>query len=234
MIASAATTNVMGPCVLWTHARLNRFVPTVVSYVVRCSPARGLHHLPRPAPVRIHANGPRVGVEGVVPTRSVSHPRPCRVTSCLCHAGSRPRVLTVNCRALAAAGALAAGVVIAGCGSGSSSPGTTPPPASSAPPASPATTIAPSAPTTAAATTSAATCPSLAQANAALGASYRGPTSTPTAGGRLVCLYTGSAGNAGSRSSRTSPQRCLPGRSRTLPGHLRCPASRPWATERSE
>ena len=114
MIASAATANVMGPCVPWTHARLNRFVPTVVSYVVRCSPARGLHHLPRPAPVRIHANGPRVGVEGVVPTRSVSHPRPCRVTSCLCHAGSRPRVLTVNCRALAAAGALVAGVVIAG------------------------------------------------------------------------------------------------------------------------
>jgi hypothetical protein len=37
----------------------------------------------------------------------------------------------------------------------------------------------------------------LAQANAALGGSYGGPITTPTAGGGVVCEYTSSAGNAG-------------------------------------
>jgi hypothetical protein len=104
-------------------------------------------------------------------------------------------VVIVSSRVLLAAGAVAAGLVLAGCSSGSSSPTTTSSPsATTAPPVS-ATTAA--VPTTAAATASAATCPTLAQANAALGASYSGPVTTSTPGGGIVCEYTGGAGNAG-------------------------------------
>jgi hypothetical protein len=48
-------------------------------------------------------------------------------------------------------------------------------------------------------TAGAATCPTLAQANAALGVSYSGPIRTATPGGGIVCEYTGGAGggNAG-------------------------------------
>jgi len=42
-----------------------------------------------------------------------------------------------------------------------------------------------------------AACPTLAQANAALGGSYGGLIQTATAGGGVVCEYTGAAGNAG-------------------------------------
>ena len=52
-------------------------------------------------------------------------------------------------------------------------------------------------PTTASGTTTAATCPTLAQPNTALGASYSGPVSTSTPGGGIVCEYTGGSGNAG-------------------------------------
>jgi hypothetical protein len=96
-----------------------------------------------------------------------------------------------------AGGALTVGLLLTGCGSGSGS-STTTSSTSPAPTTAPATTAATAAvPTTAAATTSAATCPTLAQANTALGGSYSGPISTPTAGGGIVCEYTGGAGNAG-------------------------------------
>ncbi len=39
-------------------------------------------------------------------------------------------------------------------------------------------------------------CPTLAQANAAIGGSYSGPISTPTAGGGIVCEFQSGAGNA--------------------------------------
>lgn len=52
--------------------------------------------------------------------------------------------------------------------------------------------------TVAATTTGAAVCPTLAQANTALGGSYSGPVTTATPGGGIVCEYTGgTAGNAG-------------------------------------
>lgn len=50
---------------------------------------------------------------------------------------------------------------------------------------------------TAAAATGASVCPTMAQADTALNASFTGPQSTPTAGGGIVCEYTGAAGNAG-------------------------------------
>jgi hypothetical protein len=104
-------------------------------------------------------------------------------------------VVAVNNRMLLVAGAMTAGLVLTGCGSGSSSPATSS--TSSPTTAPPMSTAIPAVPTTGAATTSAATCPTLAQANAALGSSYGGPNSTPTAGGGIVCEYTSGAGNAG-------------------------------------
>ena len=88
---------------------------------------------------------------------------------------------------LLAVGALLTGFVLAGCGSSSSSPPTTTS-TTTGPAASTTTAVVP---TTAAGTTTAATCPTLAQANAALGATYSGPISTSTPGGGIVCEYTG-------------------------------------------
>jgi hypothetical protein len=99
----------------------------------------------------------------------------------------------MNTRATSAAGALIAALVLTACGSGSSSPTTSP----STPTTRPASATTAAVPTTAAATTSASTCPTLAQANTALGGSYGGPITTPTAGGGIVCEYTSGAGNAG-------------------------------------
>jgi len=100
-------------------------------------------------------------------------------------------------RLVLAGGPLTIGLLLAGCGSGSGGPTTT----STSPPstttAASRTSTTAVVPTTAAATTSAATCPTLAQANAALGGSYGGPISTPTAGGGIVCEYTSGTGNAG-------------------------------------
>ena len=106
----------------------------------------------------------------------------------------------MNNRVLLATGVSVVGLVLAGCSSGGSSPSAS---QTSAPTTSPSTSIPStttasprSTPTTAAATTVAATCPTLAQANAALGASYSGPVTTPTAGGGVVCRYTSAAGVA--------------------------------------
>jgi len=106
-------------------------------------------------------------------------------------------VVAVNKRVPLAAGALAVGLVLTGCGSGSSAPSASPTSAASATTttaASPTTAPPQSTVTTAAVTAGAATCPTLAQADAALGASDSGPIRTATPGGGLVCEYTGGAG----------------------------------------
>ena len=103
-------------------------------------------------------------------------------------------------RVLLAIGFLVIGLVLADCSSGGSSPGASQTSApTTTPSATTGSTTAPppgSSPTTTAATTGAATCPTLAQANAALGGSYSGPVTTPTAGGGVVCRYTSAAGVA--------------------------------------
>jgi hypothetical protein len=95
-----------------------------------------------------------------------------------------------------AVGALTVGLVMTGCGSGGTSATTSPTSSTTAPTTSPsstpATAAAPS--TTAAATTGAATCPTLAQAEAALGGSFAGLSQNSTPGGGIVCEYTGGAG----------------------------------------
>jgi len=101
-----------------------------------------------------------------------------------------------------AGGALIVGLLLTACSSGNSSSTSTSsaPPATTAPSATTATAAVSTTgavPTTAAATTGAATCPTLAQANAALGGSYVGPRTTPTPGGGIVCEYTGGTGAAG-------------------------------------
>jgi hypothetical protein len=98
-------------------------------------------------------------------------------------------------RSLLPAGILTIGVALAGCNSGGSSHSAS---STVAPTTTPSTTTTPpgSTPTTAAAATGAATCPTLAQASSALGGSYSGPITNPTAGGGIVCEYTSGAGNA--------------------------------------
>ena len=95
-----------------------------------------------------------------------------------------------------AVGAVMVGLALAACGSGSNSTATSTSP-SSMTATQPASATTAAVPTTAAAATGASTCPTLAQANAALGGSYGGPVTTPTAGGGVVCEFTSSAGNAG-------------------------------------
>ena len=104
-------------------------------------------------------------------------------------------------RVSVAGGVLITCLVLTGCGSGSSSPSasptssaTTAPPASTAPPA---TTAPPgSTATTAAVAAGAPTCPTMAQADGALGGPYTGPASTALKGGGILCRYSGGAGTA--------------------------------------
>lgn len=103
----------------------------------------------------------------------------------------------VTNRALLAAGTLSVGLVLAGCSSGSSNPSTTTTPSpTTATTAQTGSTGTVAVPTTAAVAVGAATCPTQAQANTALGASYTGPTQTSTEGGGIVCEYTGGSGTA--------------------------------------
>src|ERR1700688_1405079 len=96
------------------------------------------------------------------------------------------------------AGAVMTGLVLTACGSGSSRPTASPTSSATAPsPTAPsatapsATTAPPgSATTPAAVTAGAAICPTLAQANAALGVSDSVPIRTPWGGGGIVCEYT--------------------------------------------
>jgi hypothetical protein len=104
-------------------------------------------------------------------------------------------------RMVLAAGALTVGLVMAGCGSGGTSATTTSP---TSPPGEPTSTpgpppsstagTAPAPSTTAAATIAVATCPTLAQAEAALGGSFAALSQNSTPGGGIVCEYTGGAG----------------------------------------
>jgi hypothetical protein len=105
----------------------------------------------------------------------------------------------VKIRALSTCAVLTIGLVLAGCSSGGTSPSATPTTTSAAtPPTASTSTAAPShsTTTTMAVTAGAPTCPTAAQADAALGVSDTGPTQNSTAGGGIVCEYTGSAGNA--------------------------------------
>ena len=86
------------------------------------------------------------------------------------------------------------GLVLAGCSSNSASPSTSSTSSSLAPPSHSATTTPPSTtpPTTAAATgATTSTCPSVAQASAAVGQSYSTLTHNPSPGGGIVCIYNG-------------------------------------------
>jgi len=109
-------------------------------------------------------------------------------------------VVDVNYRVCLVAGVLIVGVALAGCGSGkgasSTSSPTTAPGATTTLPSSTTTTPPSSTATTAAVTTGAPTCPTMAQADTALGVSYSGPKATSTQGGGIVCEYTGGAGAA--------------------------------------
>ena len=146
--------------------------------------------LPMPVPPRVRADPVQA------PRRQSFADRTSSVATRLCDVGHGRRVIAVYKRLVLVGGAMTVGLLLAGCGSGSSSPTTTSTSSSATTaPARTATTAA--VPTTAAATTSAATCPTLAQANTALGGSFGGPISTPTAGGGIVCEYTSGVGNAG-------------------------------------
>ncbi len=107
---------------------------------------------------------------------------------------------TVNNRTLLAVGVVIVGLVLAGCSSGSKSPSASPTVATTTTPTNaPSSTTAPAASTatTVAVTCGTPTCPTMAEADGALGVSDNGPIRTPTAGGGIVCKYTGSGGNAG-------------------------------------
>jgi len=96
-------------------------------------------------------------------------------------------------------GLLIVGAALAGCGSGAksgSSSGSTS--STSSPTTAPGATTPPpgSTTTTGAVAAGAPTCPTMAQADSALGVSDSGPVTTSTKGGGIVCEYTGGAGNA--------------------------------------
>jgi hypothetical protein len=96
----------------------------------------------------------------------------------------RPRTTAVGMVSVAArlaAVAVVGAVILTGCGSGGASKQ-----ASSGSASTPPTTVA-------AAAGGGVTCPSLAQADTALGVSDSGTTRTPTQGSGVVCAYTGNA-----------------------------------------
>ena len=96
-----------------------------------------------------------------------------------------------------AVGALAVGLVLTGCSSATPNPSINV--HSSATTAASTTTSRPVSSTTApVVTTGAPTCPTLAQAETALGGQWSGPVHNTTPGGGIVCEYTGGpGGNAG-------------------------------------
>src|SRR5579872_7513816 len=99
-----------------------------------------------------------------------------------------------------AAGTLIVILILAGCTSGSTNPSASPTSTStsSATPAStPTASSSASSATTAAATTGSAVCPTMTQADAALGVTDTGPITRPAGGDGVVCEYTGPGGNAG-------------------------------------
>jgi hypothetical protein len=90
----------------------------------------------------------------------------------------------VTSRALVAVGAFVIALALTGCGSGGGSPPARPTSSATAPPAATA------------ALAGAPTCPTMAQADAALGVSDTGPASIRTKGNGIVCKYTGAGGVA--------------------------------------
>lgn len=107
----------------------------------------------------------------------------------------RSNLQEMKARIVAAVGVLGLAWVLASCGSSSSSSNTT---ATTHAASSQTTVPSQSTTTTSVATTSAATCPTLAQAVSALGASYASLVQHAAAGGSIVCEYTGGpSGNAG-------------------------------------
>ncbi|HEY5025733.1 MAG TPA: hypothetical protein VII76_12220 [Acidimicrobiales bacterium] len=124
-------------------------------------------------------------------------------------------------RALSACGAMTVGLVLASCSSGGTGPSATPTTASTVAPTTASTSVAAppkSTTTTMAVTAGAPTCPTAAQANAALGVSDTGPTQTSTAGGGIVCEYTGSAGNAAVAIFAHQSATVFPGQVANAPG----------------
>jgi hypothetical protein len=93
-------------------------------------------------------------------------------------------------------GALLSGLVVTACGSSGPSATATTAASAATTSAAGATTAPPGTTTTAAVTTGAPTCPTMAQADTALGVSDSGPLHTATAGGGIVCSYTGPGGTA--------------------------------------
>lgn len=114
--------------------------------------------------------------------------------------GTRPAALLL--------GALAVGLALAGCSSGSAEPSSSPTSSSHTTAASapsdttpPPSTTPPSSTAIPAAATTGATCPTAAQVDTALGASYSGPVNRPSADNSIVCEYTGNGGaNNGSNT----------------------------------
>jgi hypothetical protein len=100
----------------------------------------------------------------------------------------------VHTRKALAIAALVAGLVLTGCGS--SGPSATATTSATTTSAAPSTGTPSHSTTTTAVTTGAATCPTMAQADAALGVAYRGPVQTATPGSGIVCEYTGGSGGS--------------------------------------
>ncbi|MGB7053041.1 MAG: hypothetical protein WBG41_15865 [Acidimicrobiales bacterium] len=95
---------------------------------------------------------------------------------------------------LAVGALMVIGLVLAGCGSNSASPSTTSTSTSLAKASHSATTTPPAStpPTTAVATGSTtSTCPSVAQASAAVGQPYTTLVHNPSQGGSIICIYNG-------------------------------------------
>lgn len=128
-------------------------------------------------------------------------------------------------------GILTIGLVFTGCSSGSSSPGATPTTAptnlastTSFPPGGTPTTAALATGNTETGATGTAICPTLAQADTALGSSYSGPIRTATTGGGIVCEYTSGAGVAGVTIFAHQSATIFAGQVAHAPGALAMPA----------
>jgi hypothetical protein len=128
----------------------------------------------------------------------------------------------VKARIAAAVGVLGLASVLASCGSGGSSSNTT---ATTHAASSQTTTSSPNTTTTSVATTTASTCPTLAQAVSALGASYANLVQHAAPGGSIVCEYTGGPnGNAGVTVFAHQSQPVFTGQVAHAPGAPAMPA----------
>jgi len=109
--------------------------------------------------------------------------------------------VVVGSRLIVAFGALTVMVALAGCSSGTASHNASAttavsPTTAASSTTSPASTAPSVTATTGAVAAGAPTCPTMSQADTALGVSDTGPTQTSTRGGGIVCEYTGAGGSA--------------------------------------